>query len=84
MENFILESLLKTGVEDAIEDRAIKVKGSLSDKALQLAIMESRRRGYPVIYTSGKLYLARNKKEFDKALAEEFRNNVRRGVIEYR
>ena len=84
MENFLLESFLGLGVEDAIEDRAIKVRGSLSDKDLRLAIDESRRRGYPVIYTSGKLYLARSKKEFDKALAEEFRNNVRQGVIEYR
>ena len=84
MENYKLEEFLKKGITEAVEDRAIMIKGALDEKSLCLAVNDSRRRGFPVIHSAGKLYLARSKKEFESAMAEEFRNNVLKGIIEYR
>ena len=70
-----------TGEVDAIE---LRKELDLSEADLRIAVEYARRRGCPVIFVNNKLYRAKTKKEFERALLAEWDHNKKTNTIEYR
>ncbi len=84
MVNVRLEMILQKGYRNAIECRKLMKDLAMDGNQIREAIMQARKRGFPVISRSGKVYIAESGKEFEMMFEAELRDNLKDKAIEHR